>query len=266
MDFHLKVQGLNLERTLFCGQAFRWKKVSDCEFFGMADSKSVLVRENSDGISFLNISENDFIFWKEYFDLDTDYVKIVEQFSSDAILKKACEFSHGIRILKQEPFETLISFIISQNNNIPRITGIIERLCESFGERLNTGYAFPTAEALAKLTQEELSPIRAGFRARYIIDAAQKVKNGTVDLNALYNMTAEDAKTELLKIKGVGDKVADCILLFSYRKTTQVPHDVWIKRVMTEFYPNGLPECVGEYSGIAQQFLFDYIRHNWKKE
>lgn len=269
MDFYINTSHFQLEKTLFCGQAFRFTRSREEKnvYLGIAGNRVIKLRQEKDGVSFLNIKDSDLPFWKEYFDTETDYAALTERFSEDDTLKKACGFAYGIRVLKQEPFETLISFIISQNNNIARISGIISRLCEQFGKILPQGggenlYGFPTAERLAALSAEELAPARAGFRARYIIDAAVKVRDKLIDLDSLYEMNACNAKNELMKIKGVGDKVADCVLLFAYRKTEAVPKDVWIKRVLAEYYPGGFPECVGNDAGIAQQYLFEYIRNN----
>ena len=164
--------------------------------------------------------------------------------------------------MKQEPFETLISFIISQNNNIPRISGIIGRLCESFGEKIEGGYSFPTAERLHGITPDDLAPLRAGFRARYICDAVSKVNSGEVDFAEIDKLPLDEAREKLKLIVGVGDKVADCVLLFGFAKHSAFPRDVWVKRLMAQFYPDGLPECTRGIEGIAQQYLFDYVRNN----
>ena len=160
----------------------------------------------------------------------------------------------------QPPWETLCSFIISQNNNIKRIKGIIGRLCETYGEKIEGGYTFPAAQTLAKLEVEDLAPLRSGFRAKYIIDAARRVASGEVDLFALQNMPYEDAKNELLKIKGVGPKVADCALLFSHRHIEALPKDVWIKRALQVLFGGELPEVAVPYAGIVQQYIFFYAR------
>ncbi|MDR1753480.1 MAG: DNA-3-methyladenine glycosylase 2 [Eubacterium sp.] len=261
MDFYFKLPGFSLARTLFCGQAFRWKQLDDVTFFGIVDGKALKVRQESKGITLTPAEDRDISFWEYYFDIHTDYDELIKQFSQNEILRKACEYASGIRVLRQPPFETLISFIISQNNNIKRISGIIERLCENFGNKIERGYTFPSADVLAKISEDGLSPLRAGFRARYIIDAAKKVADGEVNLDRLFNFDADIIKKELIKITGVGDKVADCVLLFAYGKTEAVPKDVWIKRALARFFPDGLPECVGEYGGIAQQFLFEYVRN-----
>lgn len=259
IDYFFETDTLSLLQTLEGGQAFRWTHEGNV-FSGWAKNRFLRVRQEENGITLLGIEEEDVPLWLAYFDCDTDYNGIIDQFSSDETLKKASEAGRGLRILRQEPFETLISFIISQNNNIPRIKGIISRLCETFGEKCEGGYAFPAAEKLAALSEEDLAPLRAGFRNRYILDAARKTTDKTVDLEKIYGMTYDEGKAELKKIVGVGDKVADCILLFAYHKTEAFPVDVWIKRIVAEYYPDGLPECMGEYKGIAQQYLFEYFR------
>ena len=154
----------------------------------------------------------------------------------------------------------LCSFIISQNNNISRIKGIIERLCENFGEKIEGGYTFPTAEKIASLTVEDLAPLRSGFRAKYLIDAAQKVASGAVDLYHLRYFTLDAARDELMKIKGVGPKVADCALLFSHHHDRAFPKDVWINRALDTLFGGELPEIAKDYAGIAQQYIFFYAR------
>lgn len=258
MEFSVKCDCLDLKQTLFCGQCFRFRELSEGEFDGFAGDKYVRLTQKNDGIT-INAPENDMEFWKEYFDLSLDYLALLKDFGSDGTLRAACE-GRKIRVLKQLPFETLISFIISQNNNIKRITGIIDRLCESFGKKTEYGYAFPTPNALAGLAEEDLAPLRAGFRAKYIIDAANKVADGEVDFDKIRLLGDDEAREALKVIKGVGDKVADCVLLFGLYRTSAVPKDVWIKRVNAYYYPDGLPKCVGNYAGIAQQYLFDYAR------
>ena len=161
----------------------------------------------------------------------------------------------------QSPWETLCSFIISQNNNIKRIAGIIERLCENFGDELGDGvYSFPSAEKLACLSVDDLSVLRSGFRAKYIIDAAKKVSSNEVDFKKVASAELSEARAELMKITGVGPKVADCALLFGFHRLDAFPTDVWIKRALSYLYPNGFPDFADQYKGIAQQYLFHYVR------
>ena len=256
------IEDFDLPHTLDCGQAFRWKTDENGVWSGVAFGKKLTLEKLEDGTVVLyNTNKEDYEnIWKDYFDLERDYTKIIDVLSKNETLKKACEYSFGIRILNQEPFETLCSFIISQNNNIKRIKGIIERLCENFGDKKDGFYTFPTAEKLANLTLDDLSVLRSGFRAKYLLDAAQKVANNEINLNALKEMPLDDARNELMKIKGVGPKVADCCLLFSHHHIEAFPKDVWIKRAMEILFGGDLPECAKEYAGIAQQYIFFFAR------
>ena len=252
----------SLSQTLDCGQAFRFEPITDNKWHGVACQRYLEIEKLSDGRFVLyNVSKNEFEeIWQYYFDLDRDYNEIIEIISQNEILKAAAQYGNGIRVLNQPPWETLCSFIISQNNNIKRIKGIISRLCEEFGEKIDGGYTFPSAETLAKLEAEDLSALRAGFRAKYIIDAARKVANGEVRLDTLKNMSYEDAKAELMKIKGVGPKVADCALLFSHGHIEALPKDVWIKKALQQLFDGDLPEIALPYAGIVQQYIFFYAR------
>lgn len=257
-DIEIIRTDFNLDETLDCGQAFRWEKTEseyEITYNGCFIDKVLKISQSKEKIIFHNTTAEDFEnIWTDYFDLNTDYSEIKKRLSADETLKNACEFAGGIRLLKQDLWETLISFIISQNNNIPRIKGIISRLTEHYGR-------FPTADELSEETPESLDFLRAGFRAKYLIDAAVKISSDEINLNALRAMNIEDARKTLMTIKGVGPKVAECVLLFGMYKTNAFPVDVWIKRVMENYYPNGLPECTKGIEGIAQQYLFHYIRN-----
>jgi len=252
---------LNIPLCLDCGQAFRWKETENGVWQGIACGKSLCVKQEKNIVTFFNTSKDDFdLIWAKYFDLERDYKKIVESYTEESLIT-ACNTHPGIRILKQDEWEAICSFIISANNNIPRIKGIIERLCENFGEKIEGGYTFPSPEKLAVLEVEDLAVIRAGFRAKYIIDAARKITSGEVDLEKVKTMDFESAKSELLKIKGVGEKVAQCALLYGFGRIEAFPVDVWVKRILSELYPNGLPECIKGTEGIAQQYLFHWRRN-----
>lgn len=252
----------NLEQTLDCGQSFRWSENADGSFTGVVRGRVATVSYSDKTLTVHENGEVDDKLWREYFDLDLDYADIKDKLSSmHEVLNEASEYAGGIRILHQEPFEALITFIISQNNNIGRIKGIVERLCENFGEKIDdTHYAFPTAERLAQLTPDELSPIRAGFRHRYIIDAAQKVYSGEIDLESLRTVEYSSAQKELMKITGVGVKVADCVLLYGLHRLESFPLDVWMKRAMKVLFDGMKGDEFGEYGGIAQQYIFHYSR------
>lgn len=261
-DGNVRIDGLSdfsLKDTLDCGQCFRWNESGD-GFDGIVEGHFCHASQQDDTL-ILEVSKEDFEeLWRDYFDLDRDYDALRTEFSKDATLKTALTFAPGIRVLHQRPWETLCSYIISQNNNIKRIKGIVARLCENFGEKLENGYAFPSAARLAELGEEDLAPIRCGFRAKYIIDAANKVASGEIDLDALYTMELDEARKTLMTIKGVGPKVAECTLLYGFGRIECFPIDVWMKRAMAELFPDGLPECAVRSAGIAQQYIFHYMR------
>lgn len=253
----------DLGLTLDCGQAFRWVQTGDNEWHGVAFSKPLTLKKTDRGFEFIGTTKEDFEnIWIPYFDLERDYGTLCRQFMSDRYLAEAVDTCYGIRLLRQEPWEAICSFIISQNNNIPRIKGIIDRLCRLLGEPLgNDDYSFPSAQRIAEAGIEALAPIRAGFRAKYIIDAAEKVANGEIDIEKIYALTIDEGRDELIKIKGVGEKVAQCSLLYGFGKIDAFPVDVWVKRIMSELYPDGLPECTNGARGIAQQYLFHWRRN-----
>jgi len=254
LDVLVYEKDFNLDQTLDCGQAFRWSK-TETGFKGFFYNRFLELEEKDGAIIFKNTSQDDFLeIWKDYFDFDKDYDKLKKIFFKDDTLKKACEYAYGIRLLKQNSWETLCSFIISQNNNIPRIKGIINRLCEKFG-------CFPDEKKLAICKVEDLEFLKAGFRTKYILDAAKKVASCEIDLSKIKSSDINFGRKELLKIYGVGPKVAECTLLFGMYQTEAFPIDVWIKKALDIYYPLGFPAFVIE-KGIAQQYLFHYIRNN----
>lgn len=254
---------LNIKTTLFCGQAFRWKEKEDGSFHAVVKNKIIDAEQKDNKIIFKNVGDEE---TKEliesYFDLKRDYKKICSELSADESFRRAYEEYEGIRILRQDSWEALCSFIISQNNNIPRITGIIDRFCKQFGEKLNEeDYTFPSYEKLKGIKADDLSSLRAGFRAKYIADAVEKLNSGEVSLKKTEKLPIEQARQELCKIKGVGAKVAECTLLYGFGKMEAFPVDVWVKRIMEEMYPSGLPEIFKGNEGIAQQYLFHWRRN-----
>ena len=260
------VTDLDLAQTLDCGQSFRWVEREDGGFDGVAFNRSVTVRLDGTDLYIENADESDRELWHSYFDLGLDYGKIRGEISAiHPILADAAKYAPGIRILRQEPYEALCTFIISQNNNIKRIKGIVQRLCEQFGDRLPDGtYAFPDAEKMASLTADDLAPLRAGFRNRYLVDAARKVADGDVDLEKCRSCDYDEARRELMQITGVGVKVADCALLFGLHRIEAFPLDVWMNRAMATLFPGMTPGDFGQYAGIAQQYIFHYSRMNPK--
>lgn len=247
-------------QTFDCGQAFRFLPFEG-GYCGVAGGRYLEVSER-DGETLLSCSREDFEgFWKDYFDLGRDYLAI-EIDPLDSFLTAAREYGRGIRILRQPPFEALCSFIISQCNNIPRIRGIISRLCELGGERLENGlYTFPTPERVEELGLEGLAALRAGYRAPYLLGAARAVNEGRLDLESLKTLPTDEARAELLKLEGVGRKVADCVLLYGLGHTDAFPVDVWIKRALATVYPEGFDYLrYGENAGVIQQYIFFYAR------
>lgn len=255
------------EQTFECGQCFRFERNNAGEYEGIASSHFARILLEGEAVVFRDSTVNEVRdFWIPYLDLERDYEKIVCSFPENSHISTAAHCCSGIHILKQDPWETLCSFIISQNNNIPRIKKIVKSLCENFGEKLDCGgYSFPDIEKIAAAGVEGLSIIKSGFRAKYIIDAAEKVAGGKINLETLKLMTYEQAKAELIKIKGVGEKVASCVTLFGLGFLNAFPVDVWIKRVLQKYYGEDFDiGYFGEYAGIAQQYLFHYERGNKK--
>ena len=264
----------NIAETLECGQCFRYKKTGESEYHIVAHAKSLFIRQTDCKTLFYKTNVRDFEeIWASYFDLNRNYTAIKESLASnDLVMRDAVEYAGGIHILRQEPWECLISFIISQNNNIPRICKIMDTVAKTFGHHIEDGYySFPTPEELSTASLDDLLNCKMGFRAKYVIDAVNKICTGAIDLNAIYNMNLDNARETLMSIKGVGRKISDCVLLFAYNKTEVFPTDVWIKRVMRHFYFNKQEASVtdihkyarchfGEYAGFAQQYLFVYAR------
>ena len=231
----------------------------------------VLEQIEEDEVEFYCSGEEYHELWEDYFDLSYDYESLVNSLieGEDPFLKEAAAYGRGIRILKQEPFEAMISFIISQNKNIPAIRSGIEALCARYGERIvveekgeKEYYAFPTPEALAKADKEELRRLKMGYRDEYIISAAKAVMNGDIDLEYLKQIGFDEAVKALKGVHGIGDKVANCISLYGLHHIEGFPVDVWIKRVIDEIYHNKFDKdqyC--GYAGIVQQYMFYYIRY-----
>lgn len=259
-----------------CGQCFRWNREDDLSFTGVAFGKVLNVKKEDDCITFSNTNIDEFNdIWFNYFDLGRDYSNIKKKLSKDPILKEAVNFGSGIRILNQDSFETLISFIISANNGIPRIKKSIELICERYGDCIGKYngkkyYSFPTPEVLSKVSMDELRECSVGFRDKYIYNASNIVANGEIDIYNLKDLSINEARDTLMKFPGVGPKVSDCIMLFSMEKHESFPIDVWVKRVMEYFYlkeDTSLKkiqaygqEKFKNLAGFAQQYLFYYAR------
>lgn len=281
------VSELDIEKIFDCGQCFRFERVENSkhasEFSGVAYGRFVSFAQDGDTLYIYGSDLSDFeAVWRGYLDLDRDYREVerdVLAHSQNSALIAAIEYGRGIRILSQEPFECVISFIISQNNNIPRIKKIIEALSERCGERIELcdeakkhlsgeriPYAFPSAEALCALGEAGLFEMKTGFRAKYIYDASSRVLSGELMLDTVRGEDTESAIDRLCEVKGIGRKVASCALLFGFGKYDAFPIDVWMKRVAEKYFGDEADtlssRTFGDYAGIAQQYLFYYERWN----
>ena len=267
---------LNIFKTFDCGQCFRFDPVSlfgnKYEYGGVAFGRYVVFAQNSDTeIIVYGTTRDDFEnIWAKFLSLDVDYEKIDSHIISSlnsSHMTKATEYSYGIRILRQDMWEALCSFIISQNNNIPRIKKIISALCEKYGDVVEFDgkkhYSFPSANALACAGVDEIFKLKTGFRAKYIHNAASMVANGEICLEKIRESEFNSALDELCKIKGVGLKVASCALLFGFEKTEAFPIDVWMKRALDKHFGGNIDlVALGKSAGIAQQYLFYYEKYN----
>ncbi len=273
-DLLIRTKEFDIDQILESGQAFRWSKDGDTYTVIDSDKRIRIKRVPEGHLLFPVLTEDDLSYWRNYFDLDTDYSGIISELSDrDPILREcACEY-RGIRILRQDRFQTLISFIISANNNIPRIRKIIDRICQSRGERMDGFFAFPRPEELSSVTAGDYMAMGAGYRADYLESTVSDINSG-FDIDSLCDMSYGDAKKRLLTLKGIGPKVADCILLFAYHRTEAFPIDTWIKKVLEQLYGRELNNrretedflsChFGEYAGIAQQYLFCHARDHMR--
>ncbi len=277
------IKDFNLKDIFECGQCFRWNEQEDGSYTGVIKDAVINVKQNPNEIIFSGICKGKKL--KEivdyYFDINRDYSKIKNELSQiDANLEKSIKFGSGIRILNQDLWETIISFIISANNNIPRIKGIIERLSKNYGEEIiwneKKYYTFPTAKQLENVSVEDYRKLGLGFRDIRLYETTKMILNKEIDLEKLEKEDTATVREELLKLSGVGPKVADCILLFSTLKRFEVfPIDVWVRRVMNELYIKNEDENkvskkqimeiankkFGNMAGLAQQYLF-----YWKRE
>lgn len=256
------VGNFNLADILECGQCFRWIKTGEHAYTGTVHGLTRTLEQSGDTLRLIGADEEEFFsIWQTYLDFDRDYDAVKHMLTADPIMRKAVTFTPGMRVLRQPPWETLCSFIVSANNNILRIRGIMDRLCRLYGAQTEDTFAFPTPERLACLAPDDLAPIRAGYRAPYLIDAAQQVASGQIDLTAPYTLPLDQARKLLQQIKGVGPKVAECVLLYGYARSECVPVDVWIGRALDALYPDGLPPALTPVAGLGQQYLFHYVRN-----
>ncbi len=255
----------DLDMIFDCGQCFRWNAGPDGSWTGVAMGHPARAWREGNSVYIKSDAKNLKPLWEDYFDMGRDYAAARESVCVDGYMTAAAGAGRGIRILNQDRWETLCSFIISQCNNIPRIKTIIETLCGNFGEKRRLEgedyYTFPDAGTVASLTEEDLAIIRCGYRAPYILGAARAVSAGELDLDALARGDEETARRALTRLKGVGEKVANCVILFSLRIPGAFPRDVWINRALREHYPDGIDTTVfGDNAGLAQQYMYVYRR------
>lgn len=258
----------DIRHILQCGQIFRFHENADGSFTVYSlDKRAIVMQDENQAV----ITTDNPDYFVKFFDLDRDYAKIKENLRDKPFMSEAIEYGKGIRILNQDKWEMLISFIISANNHIPRIKGIINRLCERLGENMGDYYAFPTPERMAQMDGSFYASIGAGYRAPYLASTARAVVDG-FDLLDIENVDGNEGNKRLCKLLGVGPKVADCILLFAYHKQDVFPVDTWIKKVYKDVIGDDgsnnnamrkkLIDTYGEYSGYAQQYLFFNKREN----
>lgn len=255
-----------------CGQSFRFFETDGNIRTGVAFGSVVEIEKQSEGYrvtSYPSLSSDTLV---SFFDLKRDYKETETALSGDSVMKSAMEFGRGIRILKQDFFEMLLTFIYSQRSSIPRIAKCVEKTAELFGKKIEykgkVRYAFPKPEEMINADIFSLEPVKSGYRAEYIIDAVRKVNSGEINYDELKNLTYPEVKSRLLTIKGVGDKVADCVCLFAFGFFDAFPTDTWIKKAMDSLYSvkeadikSASWDMFGSLSGIAQQYLFYYLKH-----
>ena len=283
-----QVNFFNISQIFECGQCFRFERVASSSathhtvYEGVAFEKFLRIAQSENSITLYGVTMSDYLaVWRGFFGLDEDYTAIRDEIR-DAFsacggidysnkISQAMADASGIRILRQEPWEALCSFILSQNNNIPRIKKIIAALCEGLGKPFEAmgkvHYTFPAPKVICDAGLSGLAPFRMGFRARYVLDAASRVCDGSLNLTALQNQTTKEAEAALTAVCGVGKKVAACAMLYGLHKLDAFPVDVWMRRILDRDYPAlDDPATLGRYAGIAQQYLFYHERENAQGE
>lgn len=268
MEIHL-TDDFDLDKTARSGQCFRWQRESGGQYRIIHKGAVLRIGRTGEDAFRLNCTEEEYhTLWRPYFDLDENYRLIRQRIDPgvDPFLYAAAAYAQGVRILRQDPWETLVSFIISQNKNIPAIMRSIDLLCRAAGERLEEDcFSFPTPQAVLRLSQAQLMDCKLGYRWKYVQAAAQAVAEGSVTLEALIPAPEEEALARLMELLGVGVKVASCVSLFGLHHINAFPVDVWMKRVLENEYPGGYPfEAYSPYNGIYQQYMFLYYREMGK--
>ena len=259
------------------GQAFRIHPIDDTHVETVALGRYLQIASLGDNRFAFSCTEEEFTtIWKHYFDLTTDYDSIYNSIdANDSYLKESANYGHGIRILNQEVFETTISYIISQRRSIPSITTCVDRLCELCGDEVvipelgepfvkplkSHYYAFPSPEALSKVTAEQINDIGAGYRTPYILNATNDFVSGKLIPESLSDMDSDTLFAVLMNMYGVGVKVANCVMLFAFHRTERFPIDVWIQRIVDKYYGGSFDTSkYPDTAGIMQQFMFYYER------
>jgi len=290
MKLDLDKTPFNLDHTLFCGQVFRWEKHGNW-WQGVVHKNYIRLRQKGNLLQFQSKPEDaDISFFRSYFRLDDDLLGIYKKITKDNFVKEAVKRFNGLRLMRQEPWECLISYICATNKNIPAIKNMIANLCKHFGKKITLeqgeSYTFPTAKNLAEASLRELRLCRLGFRAERVKKASELVSKGVFSLDDVKNLPYEEAKKKLMTLPGVGPKVADCVLLFAFGKLEAFPIDVWMKRIILEFYADHFEHAFvkkargskspspreyraiglfgrnyfGEYVGYAQEYLYHFRR------
>jgi len=259
----LEVKDFNLDNTLSCGQVFRWNK-HEGFWYGFINRKPVKIKQENDALIFSGkVKSKDII---DYFNLGLDYIKVIKTFPNNRILILALKKYWGLRIIKQDPFECLVSYILSSQNNIKRINKMVNELSFRYGREMTLEgkkvHAFPTLKELSGCCRNDLRKCRLGFRDRFLDDAIRKLCSKEVKLEKIGKMTYTKSMNELMKIKGIGKKVANCILLFGFNKYEAFPIDVWIAKILRKYFPGKDGPYFGKYAGYAQEFLYAYIRNS----
>lgn len=263
----LPAGGMDLDATLGCGQSFSWERQGG-RYAGVAGNRAVWAHQEGDSLVLAGPGDKpleaaDIDYWKRYFALDVDYAGLQRRFAGDPALAECVACAAGIRVLRQPFWDTLVAFILSQNNHLGRIGALAERLRRHYGSPLGGGlYSYPGPRVLAGLQEAALRALGAGYRAPYLIDAGQRVAGDQVDEKVLAALGDAEARRLLCTIKGVGPKVADCVLLFGLHRTAVAPMDVWMKRAVAARFDGTLPACAKGYEGIAQQYIFHWARQN----
>ena len=260
-----KITNFSLEQIARSGQCFRMSRREDGFFDIISGSRWMGARQSGESCEFLCTEEEFSEFWEDYFDLKQDYGEYISRIDKeDVYLNAAVKLAGGVRILRQDIWEMIVSFLISQQNNIVRIRRCIENICEAYGNPMKSGrgevyFTFPEPEALAGLEEDALKACNLGYRSKYVVRAARSVAEGRFDLEQLGTLPYEKAKEELLKLFGVGVKVADCICLFGLHHLEAFPVDTHISQALKKYYGDGFPmEKYRGIQGVIQQYIFYY--------